>query len=680
MIYADLAPLVFAAILVLMVPGLLVSWAAGARGWVLAGSAGPVSVSIISVTAILTGFAGLPWGMVVILAVSAVLAAAIFVLRRLLPARLRNHGAPVPAGHGAGHGLLLGYGPRHWAGIVLGWFAVGVVFLVLFWRMGQIFGGIDNISQTFDNVFHLNAVRYIVDTGNASSLRVSGFTSSTGMGGFYPAAWHDVASLTQQVTGSTVPAAVNATNVAISALLWPMSCLLLATAVFGKRRMVVVSAAAFSAGFSSFPYLMLDFGVLYPNLLSIALLPASIGLAALALRAARGLVLPTVSAWILGLGSLPGLALAHPSQMLALLAWTYPAILVAAVALFRHWRSRFGVPRAAGVVLIALAGYTAALLVAWKLIRPNEAQSTWQPIQGLAQAFGQALTSAPQGRPIPWLIFALTLAGIWAMLRQRRHLWLLMMFGISCVMFIVVSGYPFGTLRTWFGGVWYNDPFRLAALLPVAALPVAVLGVVWLTDLVHGAVRSRLAEGKAPAFAAWTTGSRATVASAVAGVLVFTGLLGLSQGGTVSASVASAAGSYALTPAARLVDTNEMILLRRVAAEIPADNTVVSSPWTGASMVYAIADRKSLTPHIFSEFGADTSAILNRLNQAGEDPAICDIVRRLKTYYVLDFGTREIHGYVHTMPGLVGMATDPDFTLVDSEGDAKLYKVTACGN
>ena len=680
MIYADLAPLVFAAIFVLMVPGLLVSWAAGARGWVLAGSAGPVSVSIISVTAILTGFAGLPWGMVVILAVSAVLAAAIFVLRRLLPARLRNHGAPVPAGHGAGHGLLLGYGPRHWAGIVLGWFAVGVVFLVLFWRMGQIFGGIENISQTFDNVFHLNAVRYIVDTGNASSLRVSGFTSSTGMGGFYPAAWHDVASLTQQVTGSTIPAAVNATNVAISALLWPLSCLLLATAVFGKRRMVVVSAAAFSAGFSSFPYLMLDFGVLYPNLLSIALLPASIGLAALALRAARGLVLPTVSAWILGLGSLPGLALAHPSQMLALLAWTYPAILVAAVALFRHWRSRFGVPRAAGVVLIALAGYTAALLVAWKLIRPNEAQSTWQPIQGLAQAFGQALTSAPQGRPIPWLIFALTLAGIWAMLRQRRHLWLLMMFGISCVMFIVVSGYPFGTLRTWFGGVWYNDPFRLAALLPVAALPVAVLGVVWLTDLVHGAVRSRLAEGKAPAFAAWTTGSRATVASAVAGVLVFTGLLGLSQGGAVSASVASAAGSYALTPAARLVDTNEMILLRRVAAEIPADNTVVSSPWTGASMVYAIADRKSLTPHIFSEFGADTSAILNRLNQAGEDPAICDIVRRLKTYYVLDFGTREIHGYVHTMPGLVGMATDPDFTLVDSEGDAKLYKVTACGN
>lgn len=679
MIYAELAPLVFAAILVLMVPGLLVSWAAGARGWVLAGSAGPVSVSVISVTAILTGFAGLPWGMVVVLAVSAVLAAVIFVLRRVLPASVRDHGGPLSAA-GSVHGGASGHGHRNWVGILIAWFAVVVVFLVLFWRLGQIFGSIENISQTFDNVFHLNAVRYIVDTGNASSLRVSGFTSSTGMGGFYPAAWHDVASLTQQLTGSTVPAAVNASNVAIAALVWPLSCLLLATAIFGRRRIVVVTAAAFSAGLGSFPYLMLDFGVLYPNLLSIALLPASIGLLALALRVARGLVLPTLSAWILALGSLPGVALAHPSTLLAFLAWTLPAVVAAAVALFMRYRKRSDIWRAAGVVL-GLAVYGGLLAIAWKQIRPDEAQSTWQPTQGLAQAFGQALTSAPQGRPIPWLIFAMTLFGIWAMLRQRRFLWLLAMYGISCVMFIVVSGYPFGPVRTWFGGVWYNDPFRLAALLPVAALPVAVLGVVWLTDLASGRVRSHFAEGKLPrSLAAWATGSRVAVASAAASVLVFTGLLVLSQGGTVTASVASAAGSYAVTPAARLVDTDEMILLRRVASEIPADNVVVSSPWTGASMVYAIADRKSLTPHIFSEFGADTSTILNRLNQAGEDPAICEIVRRLKTYYVLDFGTREIHGHVHTMPGLVDMATDPDFTLVDSQGDAKLYKVAACGN
>lgn len=691
MIYAELAPLVLAAVLVLMIPGLLVSWSAGARGWVLAGSAGPMSVSIISVTAILTGFAGLPWNIMVVLAASAALATVLFILRRLPFAFLHKHSAQLPD-DGGGRGARLARnslppapaagaerGHHTWVGILVAWFAVVVVFLVLFWRLGQIFGATENISQTFDNVFHLNAVRYIIDTGNASSLRLSGFTSSTGVGGFYPAAWHDIASLTQQLTGSTVPAAVNASNVAIAALLWPLSCLLLATALFGRRRLVVVSAAALAAGFSSFPYLMLDFGVLYPNLLSISLLPASIGLIALAVRSARGLMPPTVSVWILSLASLPGLALAHPSTLMAFLAWTYPVVIVAAIAVFQRWRSRFGKPRAAGVVLLGLAAYTCVFLVAWKMIRPNDEQSTWQPVQGLAQAFGQALTSAPQDRPIPWLIFSLTLAGIWAILRQHRHLWILAMLGISCIMFTIVSGYPFGPVRTWFGGVWYNDPFRLAALLPVAALPVAVLGVVWLSNLVHGLVSSRLENGWAPALGTWTTGPRATFASAGVSILVFAAILGLSQGSAVTAAVASAAGSYSMTPASELVDTDEMILLRRVAKEIPPDNIVVSSPWTGASMVYAIADRKSLTPHIFSEFGADTSAILNRLNRAGEDPAICEIVRRLKTYYVLDFGSREILGHIHVMPGLVGMATDPDFTLVDSQGDAKLYKVTACG-
>ena len=67
-------------------------------------------------------------------------------------------------------------------------------------------------------------------------------------------------------------------------------------------------------------------------------------------------------------------------------------------------------------------------------------------------------------------------------------------------------------------------------------------------------------------------------------------------------------------------------------------------------MVYAIADRKSLTPHIFSEFGADTRTILHSLNEAGENPAVCRSVRNLKANYVLDFGTREVHGGLPPVP------------------------------
>ncbi|MEQ7734944.1 DUF6541 family protein, partial [Escherichia coli] len=212
MIYTDLAPVVFAAVLVVMIPGLLVSWAAGARGWVLAGSAGPVSVSLISVTAILTGLTGLPWGSVAVLGVSIITAVLLFVARHFVTAVMQKR-PPSKGVTSQGDGAERTAG-RNSSSVLLGWIAVVAVFLVLFWRLGEIFGNADNISQTFDNVFHLNAVRYIVETGNASSLLISGFTSSTGVGGFYPAAWHDVVSLTQQLTGTTVPAAVNATNVA----------------------------------------------------------------------------------------------------------------------------------------------------------------------------------------------------------------------------------------------------------------------------------------------------------------------------------------------------------------------------------------------------------------------------------------------------------------------------------
>ena len=690
MIYTDLAPVVVAAICVLMLPGMLVAYATGARGWALVGAGAPASVTLVSLTAILTGAARLPWGVLPVLVVSAVVAAGIYAARLTWSSWLKRRRRQ-PPGPGASLATVSakrnapstsGRRPKRPArdltGVVIGIIATGVAFAVIAWRLGQVFGGAENISQTFDNIFHLNAVRYIADTGNASSMKVSGFTASTGIGGFYPAAWHDVVSLTQQLAGSSVPAAVNATNLAVAALVWPLSCLLLSTSIFGARRSVVVATAALAAGFSAFPYLMVDFGVLYPNLLSIALMPACIALFALALRVARGIHLRRDAAWLLFLGSLPGLALAHPSTLLALLAWTYPVAVAAMITLCRRLRPRFGSWRTYGAVLIGLAAYTSALAVAWKKLRPDEAQSTWEPVQTLSQAFGQAVTSAPQGRPIPWLIFALTLLGIGALLQQRRHLWLLAMFGISVLMFMVVSGYPFGPFRTLVGGIWYNDPFRPAALLPVATLPVAVLGVVWLWDRVRGMLRARLAGMPSPALGLMAA-SRVPVASVVLALLALGGLLGLSQRGAVTAAVRSAAANYVVSPDAALLSTDEQILLARAAQEIPSDNTVVSSPWTGASLVYALADRKSLTPHVFGDYDADTMEVLRRLDQAGEDPSVCQSVRDLKAHYVLDFGAREIHGGYHPFPGLENLSTDPDFELVDSQGSAKLYRVVACG-
>jgi hypothetical protein len=62
------------------------------------------------------------------------------------------------------------------------------------------------------------------------------------------------------------------------------------------------------------------------------------------------------------------------------------------------------------------------------------------------------------------------------------------------------------------------------------------------------------------------------------------------------------------------------------------------------------------------------------------DASVCQAVRAANAYYILDFGTVEVHGGNHTPAGLRNLAANPGVQLVDSQGEAKLYKVTACGN
>ena len=58
-----------------------------------------------------------------------------------------------------------------------------VAAALLAWRTVQVMGTPASISQTYDAVFHLNSVRFALDTGQASSLTIGAMTGR----GFYPA-------------------------------------------------------------------------------------------------------------------------------------------------------------------------------------------------------------------------------------------------------------------------------------------------------------------------------------------------------------------------------------------------------------------------------------------------------------------------------------------------------------
>jgi hypothetical protein len=453
----------------------------------------------------------------------------------------------------------------------------------------------------------------------------------------------------------------------IAAVVCPLTAMFLVATLTGRRTVPMMVTGALAAGFSSFPYLMVDFGVLYPTLLAIALLPFCLGAVVELLGIGRDRHASTILyVGLLGVASI-GLTLAHPSTTMTLIAFAVAPLLVWFAKRSLHVRGQEHRIRKALIAFAAVLAYGAVAWLLWTKVRPSEAASFWPPVTTLPRAIGEALTSAPQSRDVPWLIFALTIVGIVILCVQRR-LWILGCFLISLGFYAVVAGYPAGPTRSFWTGVWYNDAYRLAALLPITALVISAIGGSWLIESFLQAAQRRLAPARRPALRA--------ISFAVSALLVLA-VAALAQGRSISTEQAKAAQSYSSTDASPLLSSDEEALLRRIDQHVPAGSVVVGNPWTGASLVYAYSGRDAMLPAISSSPSPSERVIVSRLKAVAKDPEVCEMIARENSFYVLDFGPKEVHQGKH-YPALTSLAGTPGLRLLDSQGAAGLYEVAAC--
>lgn len=651
-------PAFCAALTLLFVPGAVVASVSGFRGLPLYAAAPALSVSIVAVAALVSPFVGLDWSLWSVVFVTALVGILVWAARRIRPGNVE---APVPE-------TQRPFGVAVCAALVIAAVLLGS-------RMIGAINDPEAISQTFDNVFHLNAIQFILEKRSGSSLSVGDMTG----GGFYPAAWHDLVSLLVQLSGVTIPVAANVINVCVAAVVWPAGCVYLARVIVGQRPAAVLSAGVLSAAFGAFPLLMVDFGVLYPNFLALSILPLVVALGVVILRLAADEATHPVMAGVVFLGTLPGLALAHPSGLMTVLPLLTPA------AIWWWWlrsSSHFHRPFIGGGgllrILLLVAG-AAACLALWKLVRPPEAAATWPPVLTSLDAMWDIITSSGIGRPESWAVMVLTLIGL-AVAGLTGRYWLLAAYcAVAGLFFMAVAGQQ-GRIRTFLTGVWYNDPERLAAVLPVAILPLAVLGAVssWDACARRFAKAGRtLQTGKRSGLAGF--GQHGVLAAAL---LSLTLLAVGTQQANVTAAQASAARNYVVSADADLLDSDELTLLQRLNDEVPADSVIVGNPWNGSSLVYAIAHRQTLQPHILGAVSDEALDVFANLNRAASDPAVCSSVRQLNADFVLDFGDREVNngeGRTIDYDGLDNLQASGAVSLVDSQGRAALYRITACG-
>lgn len=657
----SVSPLVLVAIGILFVPGAVVAWASRVRGVALVAMAPAITVTIVAVSALVAPLINMKWSLLPVFVLTVLVAAVALAATRWIARKTES----------------TEYGPKavNWRAGAGHAFALLAAAFLIGRRLIVAFGRPEAFSQTFDNVFHLNAVRYILDTGSGSSITVSSMTG----GGFYPAAWHDLVALVAATTGADIPVSVNVVNLVVASVCWPLGCIFLAHQILGNRVVVSVAAGILSAAFGAFPLLLLDFGVLYPNFLGNALLPVAVALGIQAFGLAGTKSVPTPITWLLFVAVLPGLTLSHPSSTMALLALMVPPLLILWTRFTARVARRSTRPplALAGAFLLLLLGL-GVIAVVWKKVRPPEIAAFWPPVETTGRAIGEVISSSGIGRSVSWVVMALAIAGLVSLILRRRHLWLVGMYAVISGLFVIVASFPFGDLRTFFTGVWYNDPPRLASLLPLVILPLAVVGAVRGWDKCVAPLAARYVSGKESP----TEDNRRetpwyvnVVVASVAAALLAVG----TQQANVREATTSAAGGYRLTDDSPLISSDEMALLKRLPDEIPEDATLVGNPWNGSALAYAFTGRKLVQLHMLSEMPSGLEQLYTRLNLAKSDPSLCPIVEQLRLGYVLDFGHREVHGGDNGFRGLDNLEAAGVARLVDSQGQAKIYKLTVCG-
>ena len=546
-------------------------------------------------------------------------------------------------------------------------------------------------AQAFDATFHLNAVAAIREGGNASML--GGLSALySGRAVYYPTVWHGALAL---APGGPVPVST-AGVLALTAVAWPLSLLGLLARAAGldtpwgpeaegarrrQRTCAVAAVLTLSAAVVGFPLLPMTSLAVWPYALSVLGLPGVLVLYDLLRRgtASRRLRLVLV---LLALAAAGGVVAAHGTGLFNLVVLTPPFLADAVVSLWRRSATRRG-----GRALLAAVAVTAMLVLAagtW-FMRGSLASVLGyrRPAGGVAGAvatLGQAIIDLPMYGAVPGatvpigIVFGLlTLAAAWsARSRRDQRPWLIMW--LLALLLLVLVGGPQWAGRQ-LGAPWY---LQKARILPLAILPAFVL----LVQAGAGQPGRRLWEVLCRA-ASQVGGMRPERAAAA--MLVALVLLPVAARTPLERNLAASVYDPQRIQYGTLLTKDSIALIRRSRSELPDDAVVLGAPSRGAAHLWSLGGLHVVYPTRDKTApgtpGAALASAWPTLGQKGSQT--CALLNRLGVRYFYSSSDATASGSV---TGAAPLRWDSRLTqvpsegleLVDSEGSASLWRITAC--
>lgn len=658
MTWLNALPAFAVAFLIAFGPGVVLAYFIGARRLPLLCLAPLLTVGIIGVAGIAAGAVGLRWNLLPLLLTTAAASAAGWALRRFVLKATVSVQKPTPF--------------RVWAGATIG-IAFGAFLTGR--RLMEVIGNPENFAQRFDNVFHLNAIRYILETGNASSLTLGGMAGGEGGGAIYPSAWHSAAALIAQLSTSDVVVAENVFNIVIGAVVWPAALIFLVHQIIGPRPVALALTGVLAAGFTAFPISIMDFGPLYPNILSYALLPAAVALVVGLCRLGFDRREDKTMLWMALAVALPALALSQTNGLLSLVAFSLPLGLWVAGCGLLGLRGRAFRPRQALIIIGATVVGLLVFALVWRVLRPLVDYDGWAPFTSQTGAVGEVILNAPIGRPAAWAVSILALIGLQRVLRHSRELWIALCWLVPVILYITTASAPKGFWRMLLTGGWYQDSYRLAALLPIFTVVLAIIGILFLWD----ALKAPMTRAAIKTNGALSHKHPAAVPAALATLFILAATI-TTQTGTMRGITEEASRAYVMDATSPIVNSDELAVIKRLPKTVPEDATIAVNPWNGGSLAYALTGRKVSIYHMFSTNDPELTAINEDIGDALPGSYVCSIAKARNVDYILDFGSTYLANAAAAkgFGGVVDVKDSPSVKVVDSQGAARLLKVVSC--
>lgn len=358
-------------------------------------------------------------------------------------------------------------------GVLFLYVSVGIIVTSLIYLKN--INGPSSFESLFDNANHLSLIKSFSNSGFYSPVFSNLYSDNSFLNSgfsYYPGGFHCLAALVSSAFDVDAAYASNVVIFCFIAVVFPLSVCCFIRSIFPENDSVCKFGCLVSLSFGVFPWGMIVWGPLYPNLISLCFVPLFVGalIQLISYSIFSGLLVVDCAVLFISI------ALIHPGGI-----FTAGVMCVGPLIRYIPKRLKPDLSRSHRLILQTVIGISIVLI--WFLcfnlpFFHSTVSYTWKafisPIQALIGCVSLSFSSL-MAQPI--LALFCFLGFIFSFSKTNRLLSSLnLSLLLAYVIFIVDCSFD-GFLKQFLSGFWYTDSHRTAVTVGLILLPYAALGV-----------------------------------------------------------------------------------------------------------------------------------------------------------------------------------------------------------